>query len=96
MKLKSFTDKEVEISENKLLSILKGIFEEKVYAEYAGGSLTYNHDGDLLIFNVGGSENTHVNYWVAKIYLKWKTEKHYYFKKAMKIVNEYRRKISDN
>jgi len=94
MILKSFTNEPVEIPENNVIAILKAIFEDKVYAEYAGGSLTYDHHGNLLIFNVGQSDNPHINYWVAKIYLKWKTDSHFYFKRAMRIVDEYRRKIS--
>ena len=94
MIVNTFSDGNIEMPDDDVVAILKGIYGDRLYAEYAGGSLTYDHKGKLLIFNVGQCKSPHVDYWVAKLYLKWKTEGHFYFKKATEIVQKYRRWIS--
>lgn len=79
-----------DFSEEEIVEKLKDIYDENYYAEYVGGSITFMHKDELVILNVGNSNNQYINYWVAKNYLKYKSEDHYYFKKAKKDVENFR------
>jgi len=89
-----FHDNEVDITDDDLVSMFKQTFDDKLYAEYVGGSLTYDHNGHLLLFAVGDENlSDEANYWLAKLYLKHKNEKCYYWKRSQNIVAEYRSNI---
>lgn len=94
MIIKDFHDKPFEISEEDLTALIKGTFDDLNYAEYVGGTLTYDYEGRLLMFNL--TDDTlpaEARYWLAKLYLKHKSPKHHHWKLANTIAQQFRMEV---
>jgi hypothetical protein len=98
MKLVDFREDEFEIEESKVVEILKGIYEEKVYAEYLAGSLCYCYPVDnhpkgrsefLIVFNPHIHMSDEINYWIAKLYIKNKNDKCTYWEVSKLVIANY-------
>jgi len=90
MIIKDFHDKDFEISEEELIALIKGTFDDKNYAEYVAGTLTYDYSDRLLAFNLSDDLPAEAKYWLAKLYLKHKTPRHHHWKDAQNIAESFR------
>jgi len=84
MKIKTFAGKEVTIGEGYLYNLLNEVLNNERYAEYLGGTLCLKIDNHLLSFNIGECQTQDLNRMVAKLYLKYKTPKHAFYKQAQR------------
>jgi hypothetical protein len=88
-------------SENRVdrVKLLKEVFRNKRYAEYAGGTLSVaikeddwkerapKENSTLLLFNVGGGKTKEENCWIALNYIKYK-KKGYFFDRAIALLKD--------
>ena len=96
-------DDYLKIEESEVVEILKSIYEgyPKYGAVYHAASLCVTYPTDshprgekefLLTFNVMRHMSEEINYWVAKTYVKNKTEKHSSWDDAQIIIKNYEEK----
>ena len=84
--IKTFQEK---ASDEERLSFLKDVFDEKIYGEYAGGTLTGTINEKLNFFNVNKGENEEENFWIAINYIKYMSAngKGAHYQEALDIAN---------
>jgi hypothetical protein len=85
--IKDFQEKS---SDEERLVFLKNVFDEKIYGEYAGGTLTGMLNKKLNFFNVGKGETEEENFWIALNYIKYMSAngKGAHYQDALDIANK--------
>lgn len=69
---------------------IRKIFNEEVYAEYAGGTLTFKMNNQLQLVSLSSEDrNENELYWAAMCYLKYKGSGHS-LPRAYEILSHYK------
>jgi len=105
LKIIDFREDVCEISEEEVVSILKGIYNGTASnGLYIGGSLCYTHKVDnhpneqenfLFTFVPTDNISKEIDYWVSRLYIQNRNEKAHYWDDAKYIVHDYERRINE-
>jgi hypothetical protein len=87
MKFKDFYGNVVDDTEDDLVDILKQIYDGKLISSYCAATLLCRCKDTIYEFNIRSPDILdRLNYWVAKIYVKYKTPNHVFWDDCHKII----------
>jgi len=94
------SDMAVDKHKDLFIEKVKGILNNTDGGTYFGGSLVVHIDGlgeEPIFLNVSNNQtDPELRYLLAKVYLKYKTSTHAYYKLSEKVVKEYEVKNESN
>ena len=90
MKIENCCGKEIHIDEEEIINELKKVYNAETQSYYIAGSLVIMLGDDEFDFTIG-QYTEDIDYWLAKNYIKYKTESHTFWEKSQQIIKSYQK-----